>query len=247
MSKKLDPYIGLFLLLFLWYLTVNIWEPVFLPSPLETFSKLVELAKSGQLIKDVLATTYGALVGFLSGALIGIFLGIIVGYFTRVYSTFSFVIDFFRSIPPIALFPLAIIFLGIGLLPKIALIAFAVTWVLLINTAYGVLYSSATRKKAALLLGAKGRQLFADVLFPEALPQIYSGLRIAVSLSLILMVTFEMFFGSTSGLGFRIYESALTYKITELYSYIFVTGFLGFALNKAVVFFEKINLHWLGN
>ena len=105
MSKKLDPYIGLFLLLFLWYLTVNIWEPVFLPSPLETFSKLVELAKSGQLIKDVLATTYGALIGFLSGALIGIFLGIIVGYFTRVYSTFSFVIDFFRSIPPIALFP----------------------------------------------------------------------------------------------------------------------------------------------
>ena len=82
------------------------------------------------------------------------------------------------------------------------------------------------------------------IIFPEALPQIFSGMRIAVSLSLVIVIVTEMFIGTNFGLGVRIINAQLIYKIPEMYSVIFLTGLFGFLMNKTLVSVEKNVVHW---
>lgn len=247
MLKKFDPLIGIFIAVSLWSGIVYVWHPFFVASPFETCVKLVELLSNGGIYTDIFYTLSGAVAGLLAGCVIGITMGILIAYFMRYYNISSAVIEFVRSIPPVALFPLFMIIFGIGILSKIALITFTITWIMLINSFYGVIYSSKTRKKIAQLSGANNWQLFRDVIFPEALTHIFAGLRIAISFSLILMITSEMIFGSNYGLGYRIFESSQTYRISELYAAIFIAGSIGFSLNKLVLLIEKKKLHWIGS
>lgn len=245
MLKRLDPLIGIFLAILIWGAIVYVWHPFFMASPLEACVKLLELLSNKGIYTDIFYTLSGAVSGLLTGSVLGIMSGIILAYFSRYYDITSAVIEFARSIPPVALFPLFMIVFGIGILSKIALIAFTITWIMLVNSFYGVIYSSKIRKQIAQLSGANNWQLFQDVVFLEALPHIFSGLRIAVSFSLILMITSEMIFGSNYGLGLRVFESSQTYRISELYATIFITGCIGFLFNKIVLFIERRKLHWI--
>jgi NitT/TauT family transport system permease protein len=80
----------------------------------------------------------------------------------------------------------------------------------------------------------------------EALPQIATGLRVAISISFIVVVVTEMFIGTNVGLGQRIYDSYLTYRIPELYATLVVIGFLGYIVNKALILAEHKAIHWTG-
>jgi NitT/TauT family transport system permease protein len=135
---------------------------------------------------------------------------------------------------------------GIGSLSKIAIAVFISFWVVLVNSAYGVIYSSKTRAKVSKSFGATPWQVFRDVTIKEALPQIFVGIKTAISLSLIVVVVSEMFIGSTTGLGQKIYDSYVTYESANLYAWLIVTGLLGYALNKLFGIFEKRTVHWVG-
>ena len=80
----------------------------------------------------------------------------------------------------------------------------------------------------------------------EALPQIFVGLRTAISLSLIVIVVSEMFIGSSSGIGQKIYDSYLTYETVDLYAWLLIVGLIGYILNRFFVILEKKTLHWVG-
>jgi len=88
--------------------------------------------------------------------------------------------------------------------------------------------------------------MLSKVILPESLPNIFSGLRIAVSLALILVAVTEMFMGTKAGLGHVIIESQLVYRIPELYSAIILTGMIGYIINKFVLRAEKRIVHWSG-
>lgn len=245
MLKQINPLIGIFTVTAIWYVIYYIWHPFFVVSPDETITYLMQLLINKGIYIDIFYTLSGAISGLIIGSIAGIISGMIIANFIRLYNISSAVIEFTRSIPPVALFPLFMIIFGIGITSKIALITFTITWIMLVNTFYGVIYSSKIRKKLALLYGTGKWQLFIDIIFPQALPHIFAGLRIAVSLSLILMITSEMIFGSNYGLGYRIFESSQTYRIPELYATIFISGCIGFILNKLVILIEKKNLHWV--
>jgi NitT/TauT family transport system permease protein len=221
-------------------------SPLFLSTPQSVFLEIINLFSSGVIIPDILLTLYRVLAGFIIACLIGIPLGLLMGYSDRIYYSLEFVVEFFRGIPTTALFPLFLLFFGIGDLSKIALTAWAAGLVLIINSMYGVHLGKELRIKSAKTMRMSGFSLFQKIIFPEALPQIFGGMRIALSLSLVIVIVTEMFIGTKFGLGHRIIDAQLVYRIPEMYATIFVTGVLGFLINKGFIFSEKIIVHWKG-
>lgn len=169
-----------------------------------------------------------------------------MGYSDKIYSSFEFAVEFFRSIPATALFPLFLLFFGIDNQSKIAIVAWAASLILVINSMYGVHLGKELRIKAARTMKVKGFTLFQKIVFPEALPQIFSGMRIAISLSLIIVVVTEMFIGINFGLGHRIINAQLVFRTSEMYAAIMIAGILGYLINKIFIFFEKRIIHWAG-
>lgn len=235
-------------LIFIWWIValLNLVNPLFLPSPIEVFKTLGEMIYKNEVTSDIILTIGRTIIGFMISSIIGITIGLLIGISRRVYSYFEFIIDFLRSIPATALFPLFILFFGVGNFAKIMVVVFSCSLIILINTAYGVLNSHKTRRLMVKIYGATRCQIFRKVIFPEALPQIFVGLRTAVSIALILVVVTEMFIGTTVGLGFRIYNAQLVYRTSEMYAIILLTGLVGYFLNKIFAIIEKKLVHWKG-
>jgi NitT/TauT family transport system permease protein len=144
------------------------------------------------------------------------------------------------------MFPLFLLVFGIGDGSKIAISCFISFWVILVNSAYGSLHGSKIRLRVAESLKIDNWQLFSKIVFMDALPQIFIGLRIGLSLSLIAVVVSEMFIGSNIGLGQKIYDSYLTYETSYLYAWLIITGFTGYLLNKIFTRIERNTVHWVG-
>lgn len=247
-SKKFYYIIVPFIILVVWgiFSNLKIISPLFLPTPQSVFLAFISLFLSGEVLPDILFTVYRAFLGFIIACLIGIPIGLLMGYSDRIYYSLEFVVEFFRSIPATALFPLFLLFFGIGNQSKIALTAWAAGLVLVINSMYGVHLGKQLRIKSAKTMRMSGFTLFQKIIFPEALPQIFGGMRIAISLSLIIVVVTEMFIGTNFGLGRRIIDAQLVYRISEMYATILIAGILGFLINKCFILAEKRIVHWRG-
>ncbi len=240
--------LGPIIILAIWWIVaeLKLADPILLPPLGDTLGRLFTLFISGKAFSDIWATVYRTILGFGIASFLGIIAGLIIGKYAEIYKTFEIVIDFFRSLPATAMFPLFLLIFGIGSASKIAMAVFISFWVVLINSAYGVIHSSKIRTKVAKSLGATDWQIFKDITVMEALPQIVVGLRTAISLSLIVVVVSEMFIGSSAGLGQKIYDSYLTYETVNLYAWLLIIGMVGYILNKFFMFFEKRKLHWVG-
>lgn len=239
---------GPLIFLLLWIIAhyTGLVKPIFLPSPQDVLIKIIELFKTGILLKDLVDTIYRTFIGFALGALIGIPLGLILGAYQTIYESTEVLVDFFRSIPGTALFPLFMLFFGIGDGAKIGNAVFACSLIILVNAMYGVRNANITRQEAAKAMGASRTKIFFQVTLPSALPEITGGLRIAVSISLIVIVVTEMFVGTEFGLGKRIYHEHNMFHIPQMYAAIIVTGLLGYALNIGLQYFEQKIVHWRG-
>ncbi len=235
-------------ILIIWTIFSNlkIISPLFLPTPKLVFLEVTNLFFSGIIFLDILSTLYRTFLGFTIACLIGIPIGLLMGYSNKIYYSLEFIVEFFRNIPATALFPLFLLFFGVGDKSKIFLTAWAAGFVLIINSMYGVYLGKELRIKSAKTMQISGFKLFQKIIFPEALPQIFNGMRIAISLSLIIVVVTEMFIGTDFGLGHRIIDAQLVYKIPEMYAVIFITGILGFIINKGFISLENKIFHWKG-
>ena len=247
-TQFLLPFIGVAGLIGLWYLGVytRIVDPVLLPTPRAAFEALWNGMVGGKLgtdfIQTVLRTTYATAIA----AVIAIPLGIVLGSSEKLYRSVEFVIDFFRSTPASALFPLFLVIFGVGDRTKIFVAAFGAALVILFNVAYGVMNARKTRILAAKVMGASRLQVMRDVILLESMPQTFIGLRNGVSLALVIVVVAEMFIGSTDGLGHRVFEAQQLFAMPEMYAAIFAAGALGYGLNLLFLLIEKRFVHWTG-
>jgi len=169
-----------------------------------------------------------------------------MGYYSKIYSAFEIIIDFFRSLPALAIFPLLMFFFGIGDISKVATTAFSCSLVVVINSIYGVKNSKKTRQIVAYLMEANPREVFLKVILMDALPQISIGMRTGLSLAVVVLIATEMFMGTNWGIGHRIFEAQLTYRVPEMYASIIIAGLLGYTLNKGFVAIERKIVHWSG-
>lgn len=207
---------------------------------------LYHLFATGEVLADLGTTLMRWVLGLLIGVAIGVPVGMLMGYSDKIYNALELVVDFFRSIPAMTLFPLFLVFLGLGNAPKVAVAAWGTFLYVLVSSMYGVKHSREARLTLAKTLRATRVQTFVKFIFPDALPEIAGGVRIGISLSLVLVVAAEMIMGTRFGLGKRIYDAALVYDMSGMYATIIVAGLLGFLSNKAFLLFENRIVHWGG-
>ena len=184
--------------------------------------------------------------GFLLACIIGIPIGLALGYFQKLNECVSPTLNFFRNIPVSALFSIFIFFFGIGEIGKIAAATWAAFFTLAISASAGVLSVKKLRIQAARLLKLSSWSIFQKIIFPEALPQIFTGLRISYALSFIIVIVSKMTVGTNYGLGKMINDSQLTYQTGLLYLSIFITGLLGYSVNQFFLYLEKKIIFWQG-
>lgn len=226
--------------------TLGFVDPLFLPTPWAVGRALATGLLSGQLALDLAATVARSLVGFGLSAIIGIPPGLIIGRIPALARATQPTIDFFRSIPATALFPLFLFAFGLGDTAKVAIVIYASSLIVLVNTAYGALQVKAPRILSAAVMGASRWDSFWKIVIPESAPGIFAGLRIALSLSFVLIVVTEMFIGTTVGLGYQIINSQLVYRIPDMYAGIVLAGLVGYLGNHALISVELRMLHWVG-
>lgn len=239
---------GPLLLIAVWWIAYagELVDKNLLPSPFATLADTWTNIVAGDMPLDFWRTFVRVAYAFGVAAIIGVPLGIILGASERVYRSVEFVIDFFRSMPATAMFPLFLLLFGLGDFSKIAVAAFAGLLVVVFNVAYGVMNARQTRILAARSMGASRARIFWDVLFFETLPQTFVGLRTGVSLALVVIIVAEMFIGARDGLGHRIIDAQISYQLTDMYGSILVTGCMGYGLNAFFLIFEKYLVHWSG-
>jgi len=217
-----------------------------LPTPGMVIRDLWIAFTSGNIYPDILATLWRLIIGFSLGAVVGILGGAILGFSMPLYKCFELLLDFSRSLPVMCLFPLFLLLFGLGNKPKIATTVWTVALVIAVNTIYGVRQAPRTRLLAAKTMGARGARLLTKVIVPSAAPTIIGGVRVGISLGLVVVIVTEMFTGTEAGLGKRIYDAGLIYNSARMYGAIIVAGTLGYLMNKLVVAAETRVAHWAG-
>jgi ABC-type nitrate/sulfonate/bicarbonate transport system permease component len=247
-AQALLPCVGVVLLLALWYLAswVRVVDPVLLPSPAAMIRALWRGLTAGSLAHDFARTVERTTIAMAVAAVISVPLGILLGSSERLYRAVEFVIDFFRSTPASAVFPLFLVIFGVGDKTKIYVASFGASLVILFNVAYGVMNARKTRLLAAKVMGASRLRVLTDVMLLESLPQTFVGLRNGVSLALVIVVVAEMFIGSVDGLGHAVFDAQQMFEMPDMYASIFAAGALGYGLNLLFLVVEKRFVHWSG-
>lgn len=248
LRRILEMVLGPVLLILIWWLAyANEWvNKDLLPSPFATLADTGRTIIAGNMLHDFTQTLIR--VGYSIGiaGVFGVPMGIALGAKESIYRSVEFVIDFFRSTPATAMFPLFLLLFGLGDLAKIAVATFAAWLVILFNVAYGVMNARQTRMLAARSMGATNLRIFRDVVFFETLPQTFVGLRNAVSIALVVIIVAEMFIGASDGMGHRIIDAQISYQLTDMYGSILVAGAMGYGLNLILLILEKQLIHWAG-
>jgi len=240
--RRVLPVTGFFVF---WEMVVRLGfvKPYLLSPFTVAVATLLELLFTGEFLKHIGYSMYRALAGFALAALMAIPLGIAMGWSKKADDLASPLVELFRPLPTVALIPVAILWLGIGNTSKIALIAYACFFSILLNTIGGVKGIDGTLIKTARSMGATDGQVLRRVVFPGALPSILVGLRIALAVSLIVMIVMEMV-GSAWGIGFFIYNAKLTFRTEEMYAGILAIGIIGFLLNEVIMQVTRRLLVW---
>jgi ABC-type nitrate/sulfonate/bicarbonate transport system permease component len=240
--------LGTLIIIVVWLLVdvLGLVHEVFLPSPIDVLKKLLSLFQSKHIFIDIYSTLWRSLGGFAIGATFGVTVGLVMGFNKKVYLTMEFPVDFFRSIPATALFPLFIVLFGLGNEVKLVITAWASSMVVLINTIYGIKNVSESMLLMAKLKKLSWINTFRKIIFPGSLSFIFGGLRIGLSLAIVVQVVAEMFLGSDDGLGYRVYSASTIFNMEEVYASIILIGLLGYLLNKSILLLERQVVHWTG-
>jgi len=247
MEPNLKKNIIAFLsLVFLWQLisSSGLINPMFLPTPLETIKEGLRLFSEKKIFADLAFSFFRIIYGVVLAVLIGIPCGLFLGYYGEIYSYIECIIDFFRSIPPILVFPLALLIFGTGEESRIAVIFFGCVLIMILNSALGVLHSKKMRINVAKIMGAKWYQIIFRIVIFDALPQIFIGVRVSLSMGVIIGIVTEMLVGSRYGLGSRVVYAQTAYATPEMYFTIILVGLIGFTINKLLILLENKVVHW---
>ncbi|MFJ5303635.1 ABC transporter permease [Streptomyces sp. NPDC088350] len=226
-----------------WWLASDGSTTVYWP-PLRTILKTFPDVWTGDRLKtDVLPSVLRLTAGYATAAVVGVALGTVIGSYRRVRAVCEPALEFLRAVPPPVLVPVIMLFAGIGDTMKIVVIASGCVWPILLNTVEGVRAVDPVMKETALSYGVTGVTRLRTLVLRSASPQIFAGLRQALSIGIILMVISEMF-AATDGLGFTIVQFQRSFAIPDMWTGILVLGMLGFLLSVVFRMVERRALGW---
>lgn len=243
--------VSIVLLILVWFVATNFgFVPAeYLPSPQALIGRLWILLRDGyqgeSLFGQIGASLSRTLGGFVIGGTFGVAVGLAAGYSRTVAAVISPVMSFIRPIPPIAFIPMVVLYFGLGETGKIVLITVTAFNYAVVNAQAGAAGTPMAYRRAAATLGLSKWQEFWKVIFPAALPAIFTGLRVALALSWAVVVAAELV-GAQTGLGFMINNAALLFDIPTVFIGIALIGLIGLILNAVIEVAESRIVHWRG-
>lgn len=203
---------------------VALWEgvsrlelvnPLLFPPPSKVWYALREWAGSGELVADIKASYIRMLAGFAVGGAVGVVVGLGTGRSRSIRAVLSPIVQLLRPLPPVAIIPLVIVWLGIGDTAKVFSTAFAVFFPVWINTHLGASAVPLPYLWSARLLCRSRLRIAMSVILPAALPAVVAGLRTSIPIAFIMVYVGEIA-GASSGIGYRISVCHLAYRIDKM-------------------------------
>jgi ABC-type nitrate/sulfonate/bicarbonate transport system permease component len=213
------------------------------PPATEVVGRAWEVWPTRDFLGEVAGSLRRLAAGFVLGAVIGVVIGLLMGSSLAARRSLEPLIELLRATPPIAVVPALIVVLGFGDAMRIAVITFGVCFPVLVNTVAGVRAVSPEARDTASMLHVGRVERVVRIYFPAALPSIMAGLRIAISIGLVMVVISE-FAGEGGGLGFYILDQQGQFNVPEMYAGILFLGLLGYTLNRLFLLAERRVLAW---
>ena len=226
----------------LWWLASHL-KLAGLPGPQEVGAKALELMANGQLFKDAAASLQRVLLGFAIGTLLAIPVGFLMGWYTVARGLLEPYVQFFRTIPPLAMIPLAIVFLGIGEVPKVFVITLAAFLVSVISTYQGVVSVDRVLINAARVLGARDAAVFRRVVIPASTPFILVGMRTGLGAAWSTLVAAELI-AAQEGLGHRMQQAQVYYDLATIFVALVTIGLMGLLMDRMLLWLDSRLTTW---
>jgi len=215
----------------------------FIPAPTDIAVRFVQLTMSGELITHTLVTLWRVFAGFIIGAVPAIAIGLLMAMFRPVRIFFDPLIAAIMPIPKVALMPLLLLAFGFGDGSKIALVAIAVFFPVIVNTYAGAANIDKIYWDVARNYGASTWIMFTRVVFFGALPLIFAGLRISLAVAFVVLVAAE-FVASKTGIGYLIWNSWELLQVDYMFVGIVVVGILGLITTVLIQEIERVVIPW---
>lgn len=196
------------------------------PPPTRVLSALIEMARSGEMLRDMRASYLRLVVGLCGGTVVGVSLGLLTGRVRSISEALTPLIQVFRPLPPVAIIPLVIVWFGIGEIAKFFSIGFAVFFPVWLNTHLGAQQVPQRLLWSASTLTSSRSKIFWRVIFPAALPFTVAGLRVGISIAFVMVFVAELA-GASEGIGYQISTANLAYRIDRMIAALAVLGASG--------------------
>jgi NitT/TauT family transport system permease protein len=238
--------VGPVALIAVWQIVVaaSVFPESLFPTPLAVARGLASELASGRLVDDAIASVFRVAVGFLLAVGLGIPSGLLLGHSSAARAACLPLVNFFRSLSPLAWIPFAILWLGIGDPPAIFLIFMAAYFPIVLSTAAAVAGIPSVYFRVARDLGIGGPRLLREVTLPAIAPQVITALRVTAGLSWLVVVAAEMIAGR-DGLGFAVWDARNGLRIDLLAAAMVAIGVIGASLDRLLVQLTRIpSVRW---
>lgn len=226
----------------LWWIA-SVLNPATLPGPVDVAARAGGLLLDGTLQEHLLASLQRVLLGFVIGSGLAIPLGFLMGWYKPFRAILEPWTQFFRTIPPLALIPLMIVLLGIGEVPKVAVISLAAFLVSIVATFQGVLNVDKTLINAGRVLGASDLVIFRSIVIPASTPFIMVGLRQGLGSAWATVVAAELI-AAQLGLGFMMQRAQIYYDLPTIFVGVVIIGLLGLVMDRLLLWADSVLTSW---
>jgi ABC-type nitrate/sulfonate/bicarbonate transport system permease component len=219
---------------------------LFLPGPADILNAFVAYIQKGQIWPDMWISGQELMYGFFLSIAIGLPIGVLMGWYKRLHQALDPFVTFFYSIPRVALTPLLIIWFGIGINSKIAVVFLGAVFAILINTAAGVRNLDPALIKAARSFGASDAQLFRTVVVPGSVPFILTGLRLGLGHALTGVVVGELV-AAQAGVGLMMATAGATFQTSKVFVGLVIVASTGVVMTYVLSRIEQRFQSWKPN
>lgn len=240
-EKKILGAAGVTIFLIVWELVGNVLQlinPMFMSAPSLIAKAAIDLFASGEIYNDLYISGTELLGGYLLSAVVAIPFGIMVGWYKKMSYIFDPFINAMNATPRVALLPLVIIWLGIGILSKVGIIFLGAVFPILINSRDGVKTTPANLLTAAKSFGASEWMIFKAVVLPSTIPFILSGLRQGLGRAIVGVMVGELY-AATAGIGFMITVAGATFQTDKVFVGVLVFALTGMIGTELLAKIEK--------
>lgn len=233
------------IILVAWYVIaqIGIFSSFVFPSPVKVFKTFISMLSSGELVKNILVSSYRVILGFIISFVLAFVLGIVACLFPSAEPYYDPILEFIRHVPPMSLIPLLILWSGIGETSKIIVIVLTAFFPIFLNTKSGLKNVDNKLIEVGKTLHMSDTKIFFSIRLPYALPNILVGARIGLGYSLRAIIGAEMI-AAASGLGYMILDAQSLSRIDKVMVGIICLGLLGLLIDYLFNLLIKKLVKW---